>query len=120
MEFVRKLFNVPKEPEAAATILGGGGRPKAGVGRVEGMVEPDVLEECAACGNLCSQDDFVKKLKESAIRNLEHVPNVDKVVAAKKMCRKCFLGKSGVDDGDDGGSNEEIPLIEIRETIQQH
>ena len=73
------------------------GREELADSRDKTKDEPEALEECAACGKPCSNEDFVKKLKESAIRNLEHVSNVDKVVAAKKMCRKCFLGKSGVE-----------------------
>ena len=60
---------------------------------------PELLEECAACGDFSSQDDFVTKLAESAVRSLGRVANVDKVVAAKKICRNCFLGRPGGVEG---------------------
>ena len=109
-----RLFIAPKAPAAAA--LGDDG-PMAGV---DGP-EPELFEECAACGDLCTQADFVTKLREGAIRrSLGVVPNVERVVAVRKMCRNCFLGRrprlggvekaaaakeSGVGGGDSGQGN---------------
>ena len=118
-----RVFIAPKGPEAAAAALGDGlNRP-----------EPELFEECAACGDLCSQANFVTKLGESAIRrSLGIVANVERVVAARKMCRNCFLGRrpggveraasaneSGVGGGDSGQGNS---LMEdtAREANMEH
>ena len=120
MDTYRRLFVAPKGSEAARLFIAPKAPAAAALGDGVDGPEPELFEECAACGDLCTQADFVTKLREGAIRrSLGVVANVERVVAARKMCRNCFLGRrpgggvekaaaakeSGVGGGDSGQGN---------------
>ena len=133
MDAYRRLFVAPKGSEAARLFIA----PKAPAAAALGVdgPEPELFEECAACGDLCTQADFVTKLREGAIRrSLGVVPNVERVVAARKMCRNCFLGRrpgggvekaaavkeSGVGGGDSGQGNSLMEEDTTRQANMEH
>ena len=140
MDAYRRLFVAPKGSEAARLFIAPKGPAAAALGDDGPMAgvdgpEPELFEECAACGDLCSQDDFVTKLREGAIRrSLGVVANVERVVAARKMCRNCFLGRrpggavekaaaakeSGVGGGDSGQGNSLMEEDTAREANMEH
>ena len=141
MDTFRRLFVAPKGSEAARLFIAPNAPAAAALGDDGPMAEvnrpePELFEECAACGDLCSQDDFVTKLREGAIRQtLGVVANVERVVAARKMCRNCFLGgrrpggavekaaaakESGVGGGDSGHGNSLMEEETTREANMEH